>query len=60
MIKNNTPPHTGRDDCPCRQCFFTLGKRGYWTEGVEGAYNERDKRQSDSRIHEKEVQGEII
>ncbi len=58
MNKNNSPPHTGRDDCKCRQCFFTEGKRGYWTEGVESDNNERDKRQGDSRIHKKEMQSE--
>lgn len=58
MAANPPPTHTGRDDCQCRQCFFTEGKRGYWTEGVDGDNNERNERSGGSRIPTKEVQGE--
>jgi hypothetical protein len=33
MHDNPPPTHTGRADCQCRQCFFTEGKKGYWTNG---------------------------
>lgn len=31
MAANPPPTHTGTSDCNCRKCFFTLGRKGYWT-----------------------------